>query len=375
MAPWTDRGKFAKTSITALSELAPNTDTTVAYASDAKMLVGRVSDVLLSCDDFAVYTNEQQRVCYVTAPSYEPGDPEGFMVQWNRVAKIQFVLDQIKSTHPVDQLDALRAMVAQAIGGGLENDVIGMASGLQQIEDLLEGMVGRNAKQVYVATSKQVGLAAIIGATVALVSANLLPPASEIFAQWAATAAIGVLGGSAGALLSILTTTTKEVPFDPMSSADYARFEARTRVLVGALSGSIIAICNKTGVLASSITNVEPIEAGMLLLAIVAGFVERLVPSLLTTQQAKVEPLLVAGEVGTPPPPIRGSGPGAGSNTGKDVHDVGKAVQLDATGASDGAPAEGKEPKPAAPAATASDQSPKALPPAPVEGSKVLPSS
>lgn len=356
MALLKSRTGFEKTSIKTLSELAPNTDTTVVYAPNETMLVGRVSDVILSCDDFAVYTNEQKRVCYVIAPSYEYQDSKGFMAQWNRVAKIQFVLDQIKITHPAEQLDALRMMVAQAVGGGLEHDIDGMSSGLEQVEELLKGMVGRNAKQVYVATSKRVGLAAIIGATVALVAANLMPATSELFARWAATAAVGVLGGSIGALLSILTTTTKDVPFDPMSSVEYARFEARTRILVGALSGSIIAICNKTGVIASSVTNVEPIEAGTLLLAVVAGFIERLVPSLLTSQQTKLEPLQVTHEVVTPKPPARGDGAAVGSRPGQ-----GGAMVV-----------EGESAKPLA-SVTAPAQAPKVLPPAPTEDSPMLP--
>ena len=70
---------------------------------------------------------------------------------------------------------------------------------------------------------------------------------------------------------------------DPMSSADYARFEARVRVLTGLGAGVVMAICVDSKIIASSLTNITPPEAGTLFFSIVAGFIERLVPNLLSS--------------------------------------------------------------------------------------------
>jgi hypothetical protein len=311
--------------------------------------VGPVSEVINSYNEYAVYVDDRERIRYLTAPWHELEDPSGFNAQWNRVAKLQFIVDQLESAHSQDHLTSLRDMIGHAVGIGLENDVEGMTAGLQEAEELLVGMAKRNAKRVYVATAKRVGLVSMVFSVLVLASGHLVAAPAKV-EEWVGVVAIGVLGGSAGALLSILTSTKKEAPFDPLSSADYARFEARTRLLVGALSGTLIAIANKTGVISSSVTSVEPPEAGMLLLAVLAGFVERLVPNLLASQASKFEDGAKdsggagkggAAEAGEAPPeaaktpPEAAKAPPEAAKTPETAPDEGKGV-------SEGSDSEGK---------------------------------
>lgn len=279
--------KLERVTISTLTLLSPNTDATVDFP-EGSIRVGPVYDVINAAGEYAVFVDDRGRIRYITAPSHELESPNEFNAEWNHITRLEFSVDQLQDTHSSRHLATLRDMIGHAVGIGLENDMPGMTAGLAQVEELLVGMVQRNARRVYAATAKRAALV-MIGVAVliflgeqALLSFPSLSGFPEL--RWLDVVFTGILGGSAGALLSILTATTRDVPFDPLSSADYARFEARTRILIGALSGMIVALANKTGVISSSLTNVEPATAGMVLLAVVAGFVERLVPSLLTSQ-------------------------------------------------------------------------------------------
>ena len=272
--------------IDSLIKLRDGTDATLARAGEATLHVGKVAQVIAQCSDYAVYTDHRGNVRYVqVGAANEAPTPAWFNLMWNRVTHLQFLLNQLRETHLDVQLDMMRVMIGDAISCGLENDRAAMEAAVADLEVLLGGKVQRNARRLYVKTALRVSVITILGAMVLLMGVHWYSIGGMLtqILAWSTVAALGALGGSAGAALSILTAGDKDVPFDPMSSADYARFEARVRVLTGLGAGVVMAICVDSKIIASSLTNITPPEAGTLFFSIVAGFIERLVPNLLSS--------------------------------------------------------------------------------------------
>lgn len=296
------RVRYEAQTIEDFEQLRRRTDVTYDDGKE-RIYLGPVEEVIAVSDDYAVYFDDGELIRYVCRDGYEVPNESEFNVLWNRVVRAKFIVDQLGATHSKGQLDALRMMLGQAVGTGLEGYPDAMRVGLDELDKFLYGKTLRNAKVLYVRTALRYTFGqAMFALTVVLIIYALSydDTISAPLADWGYVIGIGAMGGAFGALFSVLTGTQNETPFDPLSSARYASFEAKTRILVGILGGILMAIAYQIGIIDSSLTHVEPRIAGMFMLSVVAGFAERLVPELLASQKADREgienPLKRAGK-------------------------------------------------------------------------------
>jgi hypothetical protein len=100
------------------------------------------------------------------------------------------------------------------------------------------------------------------------------------FSPGAAPVFLGFTMGSLGALLSVLLRLNK-LPVDPFAGPEVHYFEGVMRVLVGALAGALFVMAVKTNVLFSEINESVNALTLIILLSIVAGACEQLLPNLI----------------------------------------------------------------------------------------------
>jgi hypothetical protein len=145
----------------------------------------------------------------------------------------------------------------------------------------------------------------------------------------AADVIIGLSMGSLGALLSVLLRLNR-LPVDPSAGTWVHYFEGVMRVLVGALAGAILIMAVKTNILLSTINDSSHSLTFLLLLSIVAGSSEQLLPNLINRISSvleKQEVAIVAAET-TQAANASSNGTGPGSPTGrKSPHDPNKRAE------------------------------------------------
>jgi hypothetical protein len=92
---------------------------------------------------------------------------------------------------------------------------------------------------------------------------------------------VGFSMGSLGALLSVLLRLNK-LPVDPSAGARVHYFEGGMRVLVGAFAGALFVMAVKTNILLSAVNESPNALTLIILLSIVAGASEQLLPNLIS---------------------------------------------------------------------------------------------
>lgn len=92
---------------------------------------------------------------------------------------------------------------------------------------------------------------------------------------------LGAAMGSLGALLSVLRRSD-DLKIDVSAGARVHYFEGAMRVLFGAMAGLLFALAIKSNILLGAINRSERATTILLVIAIVAGVSERLLPSLIT---------------------------------------------------------------------------------------------
>jgi hypothetical protein len=91
---------------------------------------------------------------------------------------------------------------------------------------------------------------------------------------------LGVAMGSLGALISVLLRSD-DLKIDVSAGARVHYFEGAMRVLVGATAGLVFALSIKSNILLGAINNSERATTILLVISIIAGVSERLLPSLI----------------------------------------------------------------------------------------------
>lgn len=255
---------------------------------DDDIHIGPVAAVIGVANDYIVFLTPEGQVRYVALDSNKHHEDPGFILNWERIVRAQVNLRLLGATHDRWQLDSVRQLLGASVQSGLQGETSAMSAGLDTIELLLSDRIVNNARQIYVSTAITSGLAlAALAALLALVTqtvATMIDPALE---EWLLMITSGVGGGALGALLSILTSSNRDVPFDPQASNGYARFEARARTLLGVIAGVIVVACQISGLVSSSLLE-GPHAIGILCAAAMAGFTERLTPSILLQRPCQV---------------------------------------------------------------------------------------
>jgi hypothetical protein len=110
------------------------------------------------------------------------------------------------------------------------------------------------------------------------------------FSPEAAPVFVGFSMGALGALLSVLLRLHK-LPVDPSAGPQVHYFEGVMRVLVGAMAGALLILAVKSNILLSAINVSSNALTLMVVLSIVAGACEHLLPNLIT----RISSILVGG--------------------------------------------------------------------------------
>ncbi|EDM74548.1 hypothetical protein PPSIR1_29098 [Plesiocystis pacifica SIR-1] len=282
----TKRLEYETVTISRLTQLRPMTLVTLDSDGEANdIIIGRVQRLISVTQGYAVFLGGNGQVRYYAMAGQQYCHHPQFNLLWNEMLRLEFLIGQLRESHLDFQLEMFRSMLGNAVASGLIGDFAAMKASLDDTKELLSGKIGRNAKRTYIRSALAIGALSLCVMGVAVL-ATYYVEVHELYAEvaikWAYVVCIGLLGGTAGAMFSILTGVQRDVPFDPVSSADYARFEARIRVAMGALAGAIMGVANITGIVSTTLTEGVEMTAATLILGVMAGFSERLVPSLLS---------------------------------------------------------------------------------------------
>lgn len=282
----TTRLEYETVTISRLTQLRPMTLVTLDSDGEANdIIIGRVQRLISVTQDYAVFLGGNGQVRYYAMAGQQYCHHPQFNLLWNEMLRLEFLIGQLRESHLDFQLEMFRSMLGNAVASGLIGDFAAMKASLDDTKELLSGKIGRNAKRTYIRSALAVGALSLCVMGVAVLVIYYLEVHglyAEVAIKWAYVVCIGLLGGTAGAMFSILTGVQRDVPFDPVSSADYARFEARIRVAMGALAGAIMGVANITGIVSTTLTEGVEMTAATLILGVMAGFSERLVPNLLS---------------------------------------------------------------------------------------------
>lgn len=131
------------------------------------------------------------------------------------------------------------------------------------------------------------------------------------FSPGAADVIVGLSMGSLGALLSVLLRSNR-LPVDPSAGARVHYFEGVMRVLVGALAGAIFIMAVKTNILLSTLNDSSNSLTLLMLLSLVAGASEQLLPNLISRFSSVLEKpkIAIVAEENTPAANVDSNGAG-----------------------------------------------------------------
>jgi hypothetical protein len=271
--------------------------------------------------DYIVFLDEKLDMHLWVDDSY--GDlAEGFGAVLARQADLEATSTLLlKEPH----LEPMRRMLAEAIGRLLDdrsvvhaNHMLNVAAAYLRARSLEQARIWY-LRTMLIATSVLLilGLAFWKNKVGLLSYMALSPGAAEVI--------IGLSLGSLGALLSVLLRLNK-LPVDPSAGPRVHYFEGVMRVLVGALAGAIFIMAVKTNILLSSINGASNSLTLMMLLSIVAGASEQLLPNLISRFSAVLDKqkLEIVVEENAPAANASSNGAGSGPQTEKFPHDDNK---------------------------------------------------
>lgn len=188
------------------------------------------------------------------------------------------------------QLEAHRRMLGEALARLLADRTVVHANDmLKKAADFLQARSLEGARIWYLKAMIVATLAILLfgwgfwkfqNALLSLLA--LSPGAAPIF--------VGFSMGSLGALISVLLRLNK-LPVDPSAGPTVHYFEGVMRVLVGAFAGALFVMAVKTNILLSAINESPHVLTLLVLLSIVAGSSEHLLPNLID----RISSILVGG--------------------------------------------------------------------------------
>lgn len=204
-------------------------------------------------------------------------------------------------------LEPFRRMLAEAIARLLDdrsvehaNEMLNVAAVYLRARSLERARIWFiGAMMIATSISLVIGLLFWKNREAALSFLGFSPGAAEVF--------VGVSMGSLGALLSVLLRLNR-LPVDPSAGPRVHYFEGVMRVLVGALAGALFIMAVKSNLLLSTINQQPSVLTLLIVLSIVAGASEQLLPNLINrissvlvgaAQQVEI----VAAENAHPPKP------------------------------------------------------------------------
>jgi hypothetical protein len=150
----------------------------------------------------------------------------------------------------------------------------------KMIKAAQEFIINRNIEQsryMYLSSSATTsGIATLIGFLLWLFHSYII----ALIGETAFFSLLAFLAGALGALLSVILRMGK-TNLDFSASKNLHYMEAASRIIAGMISGLIIALCIKCGVLFSIFSKLQSTHLAMIIGGLIAGCSERLAPSII----------------------------------------------------------------------------------------------
>lgn len=235
--------------------------------------------LILETEDFIVIVDQDERVYWETVDSYDAKGGHKDMRAWNDFLNRSAYVEITPCGHlnAATRLDFKR-LIAEATARALDND---FANTEKMLVDAIAFVTKRNqetSRLWYLSASGTVtAIVLLFGAVFWLCRTDAI--ASMDMAAFYVV--ISAVAGVVGAMLSIILRMGK-AHLDCSSGRKLHYFEAVSRVAAGCISGAIMYLAIKAGVVGVAVLDAPNSISGQLLLAFVAGASERWMPSIIS---------------------------------------------------------------------------------------------
>jgi hypothetical protein len=248
-----------------------------------------VKDVIFVTADFVVYLDEKNYTYWWCTHDYDSKLPAGFGAVLNRLSELEAIPIETLSA---DRQVAFRILVAEGLARALDERDVASANAAH--DKALE-YVRERLKEVARSWHLGVAIRGVIVTGSAMVALGLLARAGTV--GWPnALLFLEITGGALGAAFSLLTRIGK-LDLDPAAGKALNQGEAYGRLLAGAVGAYLVNLAISSGLVFPNLATGN--SAALLLMCIVSGISERLVPNVIakidgnTNEQPKA--LAVAG--------------------------------------------------------------------------------
>ena len=235
--------------------------------------------LILENEYFAVIVDRDDRVYWETSDAYDAKGGHTDMQAWNDFLNRSAYVEITPCGHLDEdtRLDFKR-LVAEATARALDNDFPNAEKMLADADKFVTKRNQETSRFWYLSASGIVtAIMLIVGAVLWLCRLNIIPSTGFI----AFFAVMSAVAGALGALLSIILRMGK-AHLDCSSGEKLHYLEASSRIVAGCISGVVMFLAIKAGVVGEAVFDAPNSLSGQLLLAIIAGASERWMPSIIS---------------------------------------------------------------------------------------------
>jgi hypothetical protein len=235
--------------------------------------------LILENEHFAVIVDNEDRVYWETSDAHEEKGGHTDTQAWNDFLNRSAYVEITPCSH-LDESTRLdfKRLIAEATARALDNDFSNAEKMLVEADKFVSKRNQETSRFWYLSASGVVAaFLLIVGAICWLCRFNIIPFTGFI----AFFAIISAVAGALGALLSIILRMGK-AHLDCSSGQQLHYLEASSRIIAGSISGVVMYLAIKAGVVGEAIFDAPNSLSGQLLLAIIAGASERWMPSIIS---------------------------------------------------------------------------------------------
>lgn len=244
-----------------------------------------VKYLILSCNDYIVFLDYENDIDWKTTDEFDsrdisPESKKNLNQVKNQVANLESI--------PCNELESniiisFKRQLGEALVRGFEEDYDSAKQMLGLAKDYITNRNIEQSRYMYLSAS---GVFTIV----ILVITILFWLCRSYFIKYLGVSVfyitIAFLTGAVGAFLSIILRIGKTtMDYNARRKVHY--LEAISRVFAGMVSGLLIALCIKAGIIVPSFSKVQSTHIAMVLGGLIAGSSERLAPSIITKLSGK----------------------------------------------------------------------------------------
>lgn len=237
-----------------------------------------IKHLILATSDFAVFVDDKNEVDWETTDAFEASgraDSPAFNDIHNSATHLECLPCEDLTER---QLVNLRKMTALAIARGLQGDTGNASAMIKHAEAYYRGRMREVSRIWYLAGS---GSAALV---LSILGGALWLSRNESIA-WLGQGAFYILLAAAlgglGAMFSVIQRAGN-MDRDPSAGRNIYRIEGFSRVVAGAIAGSLVALGVKSRLVGPLLNDGSQIHLSMLMLGFVSGVGERWLPSIVS---------------------------------------------------------------------------------------------